>query len=140
MRYPIVIHKDDDSDFGVIVPDIPGCYSAGSSYDEAIDNAIEAVECHLEGLLLDDENIPVSEGLDPHISNPDYKDGLWAFIEVDITKISGKTKRINITMPEKVLSIIDLYTKNHEPKTRSAFLADAALAYINKENSPNRKN
>ena len=34
MRYPVVIHKDENSDFGVMVPDIPGCYSAGDTYDE----------------------------------------------------------------------------------------------------------
>ena len=43
MRYPIVIQKDTDSDYGVIVPDIPGCYSAGSTYDEALRNASEAI-------------------------------------------------------------------------------------------------
>lgn len=28
MQYPIFIHKDKDSDYGVIVPDLPGCFSA----------------------------------------------------------------------------------------------------------------
>ena len=55
MRYPVVIHKDEHSDFCVSVPDIPGCYSAGSTYDEALTNVIEAIECHLEGLLMDNE-------------------------------------------------------------------------------------
>jgi predicted RNase H-like HicB family nuclease len=31
MRYPIVIHKDADNDYGVSVPDLPGCFSAGES-------------------------------------------------------------------------------------------------------------
>ena len=26
-RYPIVIDKDPDSDYGVTVPDLPGCYT-----------------------------------------------------------------------------------------------------------------
>jgi len=51
MRYPVVIHKDQDSDYGVTVPDLPGCFSAGSTVDEAIDNAVEAIECHVEGLF-----------------------------------------------------------------------------------------
>lgn len=29
MQYPIFIHKDEKSDYGVIVPDLPGCFSAG---------------------------------------------------------------------------------------------------------------
>lgn len=31
MQYPIFIHKDPDSEYGVIIPDLPGCYSAGST-------------------------------------------------------------------------------------------------------------
>jgi predicted RNase H-like HicB family nuclease len=60
----VIIHKDKDSDFGVMVPDIPGCYSAGSAYDEALNSVIEAIECHLEGLLMDDESIPVGTSID----------------------------------------------------------------------------
>ena len=55
MQYPIFIHKDKDSDYGVIVPDLEGCYSAGSSIEEAIENSHEAFECHLEGLLQDND-------------------------------------------------------------------------------------
>ena len=29
MRFPIVVHKDADSGYGVTVPDLPGCFSAG---------------------------------------------------------------------------------------------------------------
>ncbi|QRN03969.1 hypothetical protein GH742_08860 [Legionella sp. MW5194] len=130
MRYPVVIHKDENSDFGVMVPDIPGCYSAGSTYDEALNNVIEAIECHLEGLLFDNESIPVGSSLDSWINEEEFSDGVWAFVDVDLSQISGKAKRINITMPERVLNLIDLYTKSHAIKNRSSFLADAALNFI----------
>ena len=132
MRYPVVIHKDSDSDYGVSVPDIPGCFSAGSNYDEALVNITEAIECHLEGLLLDDESIPVASSIDNHINNSDYSNGTWALIDIDMSQISGKVKRVNITLPERVLTLIDLYGKNHSVKNRSAFLTDAALNYIAK--------
>lgn len=130
MRYPVVIHKDELSDFGVSVPDIPGCYSAGSTYDEALTNAIEAIECHLEGLLMDKESLPVGTTIDRWINDEEFQGGVWAFIDIDLSQISGKAKRINITMPERVLSLIDLYAKNHSIKNRSSFLADAALSYM----------
>lgn len=47
MHYSIVIHKDNDSDYGVAVPDIPGCFSAGETYEEALSAAQEAIECHI---------------------------------------------------------------------------------------------
>ncbi len=58
MRYPVVMHKDPESDYGVTVPDLPGCFSAGDTLDESLHEVVEAIECHLEGLLLDSEPIP----------------------------------------------------------------------------------
>jgi predicted RNase H-like HicB family nuclease len=130
MRYPVVIHKDEHSDFGVTVPDIPGCFSAGETYDEAFNNVKEAIECHLEGLLLDNETLPVATSIEQWISNQSFQEGVWAFVDIDLVEISGKAKRINITIPERVLNLIDLYTKSHAVKNRSSFLTDAALSYI----------
>jgi hypothetical protein len=31
MNYPVVLHKDPDSGYGVTVPDLPGCFSAGKT-------------------------------------------------------------------------------------------------------------
>ena len=110
MRYPVVIHKDEQSDFGITVPDVPGCFSAGVTYDEALNNVKEAIECHLEGLLLDNEPLPIATTIEQWISDESFHDGVWALIEIDLTQISGKAKRINITMPERILNLIDLYT------------------------------
>ena len=108
MNYPIVIHKDKDSDFGITVPDIPGCFSAAKSLDEAVENAREAILCHLEGVMLDEEPIPQPTAIENHTNNPDYKDGTWALVNIDITQISGKSKRVNITIPERVLRMVIL--------------------------------
>ncbi len=49
MKYPIAIESGDaDHAFGVVVPDLPGCFSAGDTLDAAIDNAREAIELWLE--------------------------------------------------------------------------------------------
>ncbi|EEZ3329037.1 type II toxin-antitoxin system HicB family antitoxin, partial [Escherichia coli] len=42
MKFPVVLHKDPGSDYGVTLPDVPGCFSAGCTVDEALDNAKEA--------------------------------------------------------------------------------------------------
>ncbi|MDF1931778.1 type II toxin-antitoxin system HicB family antitoxin [Legionella pneumophila] len=121
MRYPVVIHKDEHSDFGVIVPDIPGCYSSGSTYDEALTNVIEAIECHLEGLLIDNEPLPVGTTIDRWINDEEFQGGVWAFVDIDLSQISGKAKRINITMPERILSLIDSVCQKPCDKNRSSF-------------------
>ena len=130
MKYPVVIHKDEDSDYGVTVPDIPGCFSAGSSYDEALQNVVEAIECHLEGFLLDEEALPIASAIDKWIHHEDFKEGVFALVEIDLSQITGKVKRVNITLPERILALIDLYGKTHAIKNRSAFLTEAALNYI----------
>ena len=43
MRYPVVMHKDEESGYGVSVPDLPGCFSAGETLEDAIESVHEAV-------------------------------------------------------------------------------------------------
>lgn len=129
MRYPVVIHKDRDSDYGVTVPDLPGCFSAGETMDGALAQAVEAIECHLEGLLLDNEPLPTPQPIGLHQQNPDYQDGVWALVTVDLSKISGKARRVNITLPERLLTIMDQYAVQRG-ETRSGLIAEATMAYI----------
>lgn len=126
MKYPLAIHKDPDSDYGVTVPDLPGCLSAGETLEEAADMSREAIQTHVEGLLLDGEPIPSPRSLEEHQANPDYAGAVWMLVEVDLGKISGKSKRINITIPEPALARIDEYAAAHG-ETRSGFLTRAAL-------------
>ncbi len=51
MRFPVVLHSDDGVRFGVTVPDLPGCFSAGEPFDEALDSVLEAIDLHLEGVV-----------------------------------------------------------------------------------------
>lgn len=129
MKYPVIIHKDENSDYGVTFPDLPGCFSAGETIEEALTNAQEAAECHIEGILIDSEPIPVSTNIEKHKDNPDFKDGVWALIEVDLSKLSLKSKRVNITMPERLLNSLDYFAKKHG-ETRSGILAQAATEYM----------
>ena len=129
MRYPIVIHKDNSSDYGVTVPDLPGCFSAGDTMEAAMANAVEAIECHLEGLLLDGGDIPAARTVEAHLRNADFAGGIWALVNVDLLKLATKTRRIKITLPERVLTLLDELAE-HEGDTRSNLLARAVMEYI----------
>ena len=131
MRYPVVLHKDPESDYGVTVPDVPGCFSAGSNIDEALQAVKEAIECHLEGLLMDDEPIPQPGSIEQYQSDNDFSGGNWAFVDIDLSRLDSKVKRINITLTERVLTLIDEQAKR-EGESRSGFLAKAAFEYIGK--------
>lgn len=132
MRFPIVIHKDSCSRYGVTVPDLPGCFSAGDTLDETIESAREAIACHVEGLLMDGEPVPLRASLEEHQENQDYRDGIWAIVAVDISKLSSKSRRINITLPERVLAIVD-QAAVREGQSRSGLLARAALSYVQRQ-------
>jgi predicted RNase H-like HicB family nuclease len=125
VRFPVVLHSDDGQRFGVTVPDLPGCFSAGDSFDEALDCALEAIDLHLEGLTEGGGDIPAPRPIAAHRAQPDFADGVWAMVEVDISRFEGRAEKINITLPRRLLTKIDDYARAHGA-TRSGFLAEAA--------------
>ncbi|WP_166358541.1 type II toxin-antitoxin system HicB family antitoxin [Pseudomonas akapageensis] len=128
MKFPVVLHKDTDSDYGVTVPDVPGCFTAGTTVSEALENAQEALALHFEGLVADGEDLPQPKEVDVHIENPDYAGGVWAVVDFDVTPYLGKSVRFNASLPEHLLHRIDeRVQKDHRYASRSGFLATAAL-------------
>lgn len=129
MRFAVVIHKDPDSCYGVTVPGLPGCFSAGDTLDEAVESTSEAIACHIEGLLMDGEAVPEQPTLEELQAREHLEDGTWALVKVDLSKLTSATKRVNITMPARVLAIVD-EAAVREGDTRSGYLARAALSYL----------
>lgn len=127
MRFPVVLHTDDGVRFGVTVPDLPGCFSSGDTFDAALDSVLEAIDLHLEGLTEEGGDIPAPRAFGEHRANPDFADGVWAAVEVDTSRFEGRAEKINITLPRRLLAKIDSYAKAHGA-TRSGFLAEAARA------------
>ena len=129
MKYPIIVHKDPDSDFGVTVPDLPGCFSAGDTMEEALQNTEEAILTHIEGLLLDNDPIPSPSSMEELLKRNNDTSAIWGVVSIDLNKLSERTKRVNITITEKLLSKIDAYAEK-EGETRSGLLVTATLEYI----------
>lgn len=138
MNYPIVIHKDAGSDYGVTVPDLPGCFSAGRTVDEALAMAREAIELHLEGLTEDGQVVPEPGTVERHRRTAAYRGATWAVVQVDAARLRVHARRINITMPERVLDAVDR-TAAAEGQTRSGLLAKAAAAYMAERNGGRAK-
>lgn len=86
-HYPIVIDKDPDSDYGVTVPDLPGCYTIGDTIADVLTQAVEAIELHLEGMLLDGDPIPEPKDIAFHETNPEYADGVWKTITIKFPEL-----------------------------------------------------
>jgi predicted RNase H-like HicB family nuclease len=65
MRYPVAIEPGTESEaFGVVVPDLPGCFSAGDTMEEAMAKAEEAIAAWIETALDLGQDIPQPSSVD----------------------------------------------------------------------------
>lgn len=129
MRFALALHTDDGVKYGVVVPDLPGCFSAGDSFDEAIGAAREAIDAHCELLAEEGLDIPVPRPLAVHRADPDLADAVWVLIDVEVDRYLGRAEKINITVPARALRRIDEYARRHG-ESRSGFMTRAALRAI----------
>lgn len=60
LRYTVLLHRNQEvPGYSVLVPELPGCFSQGRTVEEALANAKEAIECHLEAMAESGEELPV---------------------------------------------------------------------------------
>lgn len=130
MEMAIAIHKDENSVYGVTVPDIPGCYSWGDTIDEAIKHAREAIYSHYEVLAESGEALRLKTSkIQDLVSDEEFAGAIWALVDIDASKFDSKPERINISIPRFVLKKIDSFAESRH-ETRSGFISRAALAMI----------
>ena len=131
-KYIALFEYEEGKDgYGVVFPDLPGCFSAGDDYDDAYRMAHEALAFHLEGLALEGMPIPEPRALEK-IKNEweDWekweKEYPFLVVPIAVFPATEKSVRVNVMLPEGTLRRIDAVSKN-----RSAFLANAAELLLN---------
>lgn len=62
--YIALVHKDEGTSYGVSFPDLPGCISAGDTFEEAVANGAEALAAHLALMRADGDTIPAPRSFD----------------------------------------------------------------------------
>lgn len=130
MRYPVAIEPGTNTEaFGVVVPDLAGCFSAGDTLDEAMVNAEEAVEAWIETALDAGQDIPKPSNLDAlRKAHKAYKSWIWALVKVDPSVLDNTVERVNISIPRRVLHRLDEHAKA-AGETRSGFIARMAIEH-----------
>lgn len=127
MRYPIFIEKGTRSTaFGVVIPDLPGCFSAGDTLDEALANAEEAAAAWIDAALDDDMAIPAPSAVDTWLA--DYPGWITGFVTVDPALLDNSIARVNITLPKRVLKRLDSKAKA-AGESRSSYIAHMTISY-----------
>ena len=129
MKYPIAIEPGSDKTaWGVIVPDLSGCFSAADSgIDEAIENAKEAIGLWIETALDAGEDIPKPSSITDLQKKKEFKGYIWAIAEIDPALLSDDIERVNISLPKRVLARLDAKAKS-AGENRSAFIAHMAIS------------
>jgi predicted RNase H-like HicB family nuclease len=119
--YHAVVHKQENSAFGVQFPGLPGCFSAADEIGDVIPNAVEALSLWFED---EDEIEPASvEAVRAHAAD-DLADGAFLVMVPWIGRSSAPA-RVNISIDRATLAAIDM-AAGQRRLTRSAFLAEAA--------------
>jgi len=124
MLYPMYVHHDEDSAWSASFPDLPGCFAAADALQDLPRAAQEAVQAHYS---FDGDTIPTPSTPDKWFEYPDYRDGVWMMVDIDISRIRARAVRLNISLPESLIQDIDAYARQHG-QTRSGFLAQATRA------------
>lgn len=61
LSYRILLRKEPEGGYTVIVPSLPGCVTYGNTVEESIEMAKEAIELYLESLKEHGEKIPIGD-------------------------------------------------------------------------------
>lgn len=123
MHYIALVHKDENSAYGMSFPDLPGCFSAADQHEDIISNSIEALELYLEGR----DEIPAASEISDITSIAKIKEELASgayLLSVPYVHNTGKKERINITMDKGLLQAVD-ETAKQRGLNRSAFIGQA---------------
>jgi predicted RNase H-like HicB family nuclease len=131
MRYVALIDGKRGA-YGVVLPDLPGCTSAGRTVDEAYSNAVEAVRLWVEDAEADGEKLPRSRSVEAIRADPEIAAALAggaAIVMVPVLRDAGRPAKANLSLDAGLLEAIDEAAAAHG-LTRSAFIASAAREKI----------
>ena len=127
MRYPVLIEAGDErTAWGVVVPDLPGGFSAADTLDDALTAAEEAALAWIDVALDEGRSIPTPSA-PQKIAAEASKDICWilAYICVDPALLDDTIERVNISLPRRILARLDAQARA-AGESRSGYIAHLA--------------
>ena len=125
MRYPVMIEAgDENTAWSVVVPDLPGCFSAGDTLDEAMTAVEEAAAAWIDAALDEGRAIPRPSSVQE--ASAGYAGWIVGFVNVDPALLDDTVERINITLPRRVLARLDAKARD-AGESRSSYIAHLAI-------------
>jgi predicted RNase H-like HicB family nuclease len=134
MRY-VALVDGRAGNYGVVVPDLPGCTSAGKTVEEALVNVQEAISMWADAIIGRGHQVPPPRSLEAVLADPETRTAMdegAAVVLVPMVREMGRPMRANISLDRGLLDAID-EAAAARGLTRSAFLASAAREKIANE-------
>ncbi|MGO8953729.1 MAG: type II toxin-antitoxin system HicB family antitoxin [Rhodomicrobium sp.] len=114
-RYLAIVHQEGDSAYGVWFPDLPGCYGAGDTEDEALASAKKSLMLYAEDALKDGEELPAPRTLHELHNDPEVRESLAEsngfLVSVPLILNSGRKKRVSLDFDQALVETIDVVSK-----------------------------
>ncbi|MDY6911572.1 MAG: type II toxin-antitoxin system HicB family antitoxin [Chloroflexota bacterium] len=63
-KFTVIMEQDEDGFYVASVPLLQGCYTQGSTYEEAMENIKDVIRLHIEARQSVDEPIPIEIAID----------------------------------------------------------------------------
>jgi predicted RNase H-like HicB family nuclease len=129
--YFAIMHKDPDSAFGISFPDVPGCFSAGDTFEEAMANAADALRLHRDVAGETGNPFPEPRGFDALMSDAEVRKEAAdsPLVPVSLPAVDDAEVEIRVSLETQLLDRID-DAAQRKGVTRSAFLSQAARAEL----------
>lgn len=131
MKYYYAIFKKTDEVIEVEFPDLQGCLTFGSDWEEALKNAEDVLAAWLVSAESEFIKQPSKHHELEHLPDGEL---VPILVNENIMASYQKSKRFNVIFPAEVLKQIDKFRKKKGLK-RSTFLQKAAEEYLQQHDS-----
>ncbi len=120
--------------YSVYFPDLPGCISCGDNFEDAQEQAADALGLHIYGMEMDGDTIPEpskNPEIDPETAEGFLVSPITVFPDMVANEINNKRTKTNVTLPVWLKEIAE---KQGAPYSR---IFEAALMdYLNIHHAP----
>lgn len=123
--FPAIVETGEGGGYGLFFPDLPGCVTVADTLNDLAENAREALELHLEGMIDANMPIPSATPLDRLPRDPDIREAGVILVEAS----PEAAMIVRLTLSESLLSDIDDAARARGI-TRDAIIAESAEALL----------
>jgi predicted RNase H-like HicB family nuclease len=115
--YLALVHKDEGTSYGVSFPDVPGCISAGDTFEEAVSNAAEALAGHLALMRADGDPIRTPRTFEELKRDPEFiqdsADAIVTAVAPEQMSADAQGKQLRVPTGNTFRFIIPVFSRDN---------------------------